>query len=148
MIVQANDVEIGRVRYAKARQNVTDLIPVNVPSSVSDGTVTLKIIAVDTDSFSNEVTSSIKLVSADTITPKLDNAKVITNDDGTKTARLFFSDDVSYIAGGEITQNGTKLVDVKSNLVSFPVTTVGEVQVSVKDAYGNTLTQTINLANY
>lgn len=105
MIVQANDVEIGRVRYAKARENITDLIPVNVPSSVVDGTVTLKIIAVDTDSFSNEVTSSIKLVSTDTVPPKLENAKVVTAADGTKMARLFFSDDVSYIAGGEITQN-------------------------------------------
>lgn len=136
------------MRYAKVRDNITDLIPVTVPSSVVDGTATLKIIAVDTDSFSNEVTSSIKLVSTDTVAPKLENAKVITNSDGTKTARLFFSDDVSYIAGGEITQNGTKIADVKSNLVSFAVTTVGEVQVSVKDAYGNTLTQTINLANY
>ncbi|MBP7062165.1 hypothetical protein KA037_06755 [Patescibacteria group bacterium] len=58
----------------------------------------MKIIAVDTDSFSNEVTASIKLIGTDTVAPKFENAKVITADDGTKTARLFFSDDVSYIA--------------------------------------------------
>lgn len=108
----------------------------------------MKIIAVDTDSFSNEVTASIKLVGTDTVAPKFENAKVITAADGTKTARLFFSDDVSYIAGGKVMQGTTKLADVKSSLVSFPITTVGNVDVTVTDAYNNTLTQTINLANY
>jgi penicillin-binding protein 1A len=148
VIVHANDVEVGRIRYAKARDNATDLIPVNVPTSVAEWTITLKIIAVDTDSFSNEVTASIKLIGTDTVAPKFENAKVITADDGTKTARLFFSDDVSYIAWGKVMQGTTKLADVKSSLVSFPITTVGNVDVTVTDAYNNTLTQTINLTNY
>jgi len=108
----------------------------------------LKIIAVDTDSFSNEVTTSIKLVGADTVAPTFENAKVVTAADGSKTVRLFFSDDVSYIAAGKVMQGTTKLADVKSSLVSFPITTVGNVEVTVTDAYNNTLTQTINLANY
>ncbi|MBP7062166.1 hypothetical protein KA037_06750 [Patescibacteria group bacterium] len=45
-------------------------------------------------------------------------------------------------------QGTTKLADVKSSLVSFPITTVGNVDVTVTDAYNNTLTQTINLTNY
>lgn len=36
VIVQANDVEIGRTRYAKARDNITDLVSVTVPSSVAE----------------------------------------------------------------------------------------------------------------
>lgn len=149
VIIHINDIEVGRTRYAQARDNITDVVPINIPTTINDGNATLKVIAVDTDSFSNNISQSITVTSTDTKAPVLENAKVITDpNDGTKSARLFFSDDVSYVAGGQVTQNGTKIADIKSSLVSFPVSTIWEVEVTVKDAYDNTLTQKIDLSKY
>jgi hypothetical protein len=85
------------------------------------------------------------LINQDTKPPRIENRRVISNNDGTYEVRLFVVDDESYVVSGSIKKNGTQVYAITNSIISFTTQTLGDFVVNAVDYYGNTLDQTITL---
>ncbi|MDR3169254.1 MAG: hypothetical protein LBU27_05900 [Candidatus Peribacteria bacterium] len=63
-----------------------------------------------------------------------------------REVKLVFNDYLSALVGGTISANGEKILDFSNRVANF-TTTATTVEVVVKDAYDNTLKQTIDLTS-
>ena len=66
-----------------------------------------------------------------------DRTVVQKTSDGKYQVTLLLKDDLSYIAKGTITRNGTVLSTFNGNVVGFVSNDLTPITVSVQDAYGN-----------
>ncbi|MDR2415193.1 MAG: hypothetical protein LBD75_00845 [Candidatus Peribacteria bacterium] len=104
--------------------------------------------AITTKGFMNTHTISIVLQSSDKEAPYFvrEQSKVVTSETG-KDATLIFNDHLSAVLGGEIFAGSEKLLAFSGRLAKF-ITTADTVDIVVKDAYENTLKETVNLAEW
>ena len=102
--VLINDQTIGSNKYIPARKIITDMVSVDVPQTIANGDIVIKVMAVDIDGFSHTASETVTLVARDTEAPHIDNKKFIANTDGTTDVKLYIVDDASYVASGSITK--------------------------------------------
>ncbi|MDR0859765.1 MAG: hypothetical protein LBO09_01980 [Candidatus Peribacteria bacterium] len=116
-------------------------------SSVAPGTHDLTLQAITTAGSMNSATISITVQSTDTEAPYFskDQSK-ITRTEEEKKVTLIFNDSLSSVVGGTVSVNGEKILDFPSRVATF-TTTADTVEVTAKDAYGNVLKETIDLAS-
>lgn len=143
-----NDIRVGSARYDIAREKITDLVNISIPTEITNENVTLKITAVDIQGFSNKATQTVGIVDKDTIPPQLENARVIKKPDNSYDVTMFFSDSLSAIKNGKVTQNGQIIHTIQGSLTNFSMNNTNPVTVEVTDSYNNTLTQQIELSKY
>ena len=120
-------------------------------SAYADGNHQLGVTAVDVNNLSQSVQVAVNLVSEDTTPPTFNKSqsKVVKNADGSYDANLLFDDAVSAVKEGKVFEKGqTKALTTFSMQVAQFITKVSEVSVEVKDMYGNTLKQDINLETF
>ncbi|MDR2191031.1 MAG: hypothetical protein LBP53_07925 [Candidatus Peribacteria bacterium] len=96
----------------------------------------------------NQATISVVLQSTDKEPPYVvrEQSKVLASE-AEKSVTLIFNDHLSAVVGGEIFAGGTKLTSFLGRLATF-TTTADTIEVIVKDAYENTLKETINLTEW
>ncbi|MDR0651221.1 MAG: hypothetical protein LBG59_07695 [Candidatus Peribacteria bacterium] len=101
--------------------------------------------AITTKGFMNQHTISVVLQSSDKEPPYVirEQSKVIASETG-KDVTFIFNDHLSAVLGGEIFAGEEKLLAFSGRLAKF-TTTADEVEVVVKDAYENTLKETVPL---
>lgn len=120
-------------------------------SAYADGNHQLGVTAIDVNNLSQSVQVSVNLVSEDTTPPTFNKSqsKVVKNADGSYEASLFFDDAVSAVKEGKVFEKWqTKALTSFSMQVAQFSTKASEVSVEVKDMYGNTLKQDINLETF
>ena len=120
-------------------------------AAYADGNHQLGVTAVDVNNLSQSVQVAVNLVSEDTTPPTFNKSqsKVVKNADGSYDANLLFDDAVSAVKEGKVFEKGqTKALTTFSMQVAQFSTKASEVSVEVKDMYGNTLKQDINLETF
>ncbi len=143
--ILVNDQVVWRNRYTPARETIIDAATISIPSDVPTGQVVIKVVAADIAWFSNTASQVMNLIPTDTMPPRIQNQRVVTQQDGTYEVRLFIIDDESYVVSWTVKKDDTVIHTITSSVVSFKTDTLGVFQVTAVDYYGNTLEQEITL---
>ena len=117
-------------------------------SNFEPGTHTITVQAMDAKWNMNNTSIVDVLEADDKESPYLvkEQSKKQDNGDGSFKITLVFDDTLSWIPGGSISANWNVITKFEWRLASF-TTSAESFDVEVKDNYGNTLNQTINLAD-
>ncbi len=119
----------------------------SITSSLSVWSHAMSLVVVDDQWFSNKKDFAVNVLATDTKAPEVvqDRTVVQKTSDGKYQVTLLLKDDLSYIAKGTITRNGTVLSTFNGNVVGFVSNDLTPITVSVQDAYGNKWEYPVNL---
>lgn len=112
-------------------------------TSFTPGKHTLTVQAINTKGSMNRTSYTTTLVSSDKEAPYLVKEQSSKKTDGSYV--LVFDDELSAILGGSISVEGEVIHSFEGRLASFS-TAAESVEISVKDAYDNVLSQTLDLS--
>lgn len=149
VIISVDDVIIKRIPYTNKKNALTDIQQIDV-SKLADGGHTVSIRMIDAGGYSNVKVIDIVLVAEDEEAPVLltDKIRIKEKSDWGFEVTLLFEDTLSSVVGGKILQNGLIIGEFNNNLATINVDTLGTIGVSVVDAFGNVLTQDIDLTQF
>ena len=144
IILMADDKQIAQYP-GKGKSSLNEIQ--SVSSWLPAGTHKLSLMVIDKEGYANTKDMTVTVVWTDSKAPEVLQDKTVVKklDSGKVQVTIVLQDDLSYIAKGSVSKNGSVVASFGGNLVTFTTDDTSPVQVSATDAYGNKWETTIQL---